>query len=393
MLKALWRKRRGTLVVLAVLAAAMAWGWLAVRAVPDTFQHVWPAPAPVSAAEGEKPQNSWLRQTRYAAEGLSTPLDGACEGGSLYAVAQPAAVGVEDGKSVSARLVGVEKSYFQLHEPVLLNGRQLYPDECTYGERAAMVDEQLAVALFQYAEPLGEKLVLDGQAYRIVGVIKAGKQVGDGVDYALYVPLRALEKSGVALTAMVYEARPVKGAGGWPAFQAEAAKLGQGTTVSLVKEKMNAAMPLRLLVCLCLGAAALHGVKGMNRAFGRFAARWRERIQEQYAARLLGWALWRCLLLLAGYAACAAALAGVFVKLVEPVYTFPEWVPAILVEPKDIQTAFWNVWQTPATVAEYRMPQLIRLRFLRELLGWCAGLAGLLLGSLWGRLAAMLERR
>ena len=390
MLKALWRKRRGTLVMLAILAAAMAWGWLAVRAVPDTFQHVWPAPAPVSAAEGEKPQNSWLRQTRYAAEGLSTPLDGACEGGALYAVAQPAAVGVEDGKSVSARLVGVEKSYFQLHEPVLLNGRQLYPDECTYGERVAMVDEQLAVALFQYAEPLGEKLVLDGQAYRIVGVIKAGKQVGDGVDYALYVPLRALEKSGVTLTAMVYEARPVKGAGGWPVFQAEAAKLGEGTTVSLVKEKMNAAMPLRLLVCLCLGAAALYGVKGMNWAF---AARWRERIQEQYATRLLGWALWRCLLLLVGYAACAAALAGVFVKLVEPVYTFPEWVPAVLVEPKDIQTAFWNVWQTPATVAEYRMPQLIRLRFLRELLGWCAGLAGLLLGSLWGRLTAMLERR
>lgn len=280
-----------------------------------------PPPRRVSAAEGEKAQNSWLRQTRYAAGELSTPLDGACEGGTLYAVAQPAAVSIEDGKSVSARLVGVEKGYFQLHEPVLLNGRQLYPDECTYGERVAMVDEQLAVALFQYAEPLGEKLVLDGQAYRIVGVVKAHKQVGDGVDYALYVPLRALEKSGVPLTAMVYEARPVKGAGGWPAFQAEAVKLGEGTTVSLVKEKMNAAMPLRMLICLGLGAVALYGVRGMNRAFGRFVARWRERIQEQYAARLLGWALWRGLLLLlglrrvrggAGGGVCKACGAGVY---------------------------------------------------------------------------------
>lgn len=54
-----------------------------------------------------------------------------------------------------------------------------YPDECIYGERVALVDEQLAVALFQYAEPLGEEIEVAGQRYRIVGVIKAGKRVGD----------------------------------------------------------------------------------------------------------------------------------------------------------------------------------------------------------------------
>ena len=79
-------------------------------------------------------------------------------------------------------------------------------------------------------------------------------------------------------------------------------------------------------------------------------------------------------------------LARLFVLLVEPVYTFPEWVPAILVEPKDIQAAFWNVWQKPAAAAEWRTPELLRLRFYRELMGWSAGAAALLTGSLWGRL-------
>ena len=312
---------------------------------------------------------------------------------TLYVLSQPASVSIPDGgKSVSARLVGVEESWFYLKSPVLLNGRQLYPDECVYGERVAMVDEQLAVALFQYAEPLGEEIEIGGQRYRIVGVIKAGKRVGDQMDYSLYVPLRSLEDTSVALTALVYEARPVQGAGGWSAFQTASQKLGEGTTISLVKERMNAAMPLRILFTLLGMAMALWGVRWMNRRSARFAAAYHDRLQTQYAARLVGFAAVRLLLLALGYLACAAALAWLFTQLVAPVYTFPEWVPAVLVEPKDIQTAFWNVWQTSATVVEYRTPELLRLRFLREVMAWSCGAVALLLGSLAGAGGVLFKR-
>ena len=312
---------------------------------------------------------------------------------TLYALSQPASVSIPDGgKSVSARLVGVEESWFYLKSPVLLNGRQLYPDECVYGERVAMVEEQLAVALFQYAEPLGEEIEIGGQRYRIVGVIKAGKRVGDQMDYSLYVPLRSLEDTSVALTALVYEARPVQGAGGWSAFQTASQKLGEGTTISLVKERMNAAMPLRILFTLLGMAMALWGVRWMNRRSARFSAAYHDRLQTQYAARLVGFAAVRLLLLALGYLACAAALAWLFTRLVEPVYTFPEWVPAVLVEPKDIQTAFWNVWQTSATVVEYRTPELLRLRFLREVMAWSCGAVALLLGSLAGAGGVLFKR-
>ena len=351
MLKAFCKRRRGTLVLLVIALAVMAFAWINIQAVPGTFQHVYAAPQPAAAAEGEKETNSGLREARLKIRELETELEGACEDATLYALAQPAAVSIPDGgKSVSARLVGVEESWFYLKSPLLLNGRLLYPDECIYGERVALIDEQLAVALFQYAEPLGEEIEISGQRFRIVGVLKAGKRVGDQMDYSLYVPLRSLEGTSVALTALVYEARPVQGAGGWSAFQTASQKLGDGTTISLVKERMNAAMPMRMLFTLLGMALALSGIRWMNQRSARFAAAYRERLQTQYAAKMVGFAAGRLLLLALGYLVCAAVLAWLFTRLVEPVYTFPEWVPAVLVEPKDIQTAFWNVWQYSATV-------------------------------------------
>ncbi len=384
MLKQLWKRRRGSLIGLALCAVVIGYAYFSIQAVPASFQHLWAPPAQAAPSEGASPVNSGLREVRYQVSKLDTTLDGACEHGALYTVAQPVALSAAEGRSAQTRLVGVEKEWLELYEPVLLSGRQLYPDECIYGARVAMLDEQLAVALFQYAEPLGEHVELAGQKYRIVGIVKAQKRVGDQMDHSLYVPLRALDRSSVTLTALVYEARPVAGAGGWPAFQAAAAQLGAGTTISLVKERMNATMPLRLLLCLCGMAATLFLVRLMNRRTARFHARYRERLETEYASRLLGYAIGRAFLLFLGYAACAAVLALLFIQLVEPVYTFPEWVPAVLVEPKDIRTAFWNVWQTPATVLAYRTPQLLRLRFFHELMGWSCGAAALLLGSLWG---------
>lgn len=393
MLKAFCKRRRGTLVLLVIALAVMAFAWINIQAVPGTFQHVYAAPQPAAAAEGEKETNSGLREARLKIRELETELEGACEDATLYALAQPAAISIPDGgKSVSARLVGVEESWFYLKSPLLLNGRLLYPDECIYGERVALIDEQLAVALFQYAEPLGEEIEISGQRFRIVGVLKAGKRVGDQMDYSLYVPLRSLEDTSVALTALVYEARPVQGAGGWSAFQTASQKLGDGTTISLVKERMNAAMPMRMLFTLLGMALAMSGIRWMNQRSARFAAAYRERLQTQYAAKMVGFAAGRLLLLALGYLVCAAVLAWLFTRLVEPVYTFPEWVPAVLVEPKDIQTAFWNVWQTSATVVEYRTPELLRLRFLREVMAWSCGAAALLIGSLAGAGSMLFKR-
>ena len=111
------------------------------------------------------------------------------------------------------------------------------------------------------------------------------------------------------------------------------------------------------------------------------------RLMDAYALRLTWWLGWRMALLLVGYAVCAWALAQAFMGFVAPVYTFPEWVPKVLVEPADISAAFWNVWQSQAAVRELRTPELLRLRFMREVCAWATGALALWLGMLWGRLS------
>ena len=46
MLKAFCKRRKGTLVLLVIALAAMAFAWVNIQAVPGTFQHVYAAPSP-----------------------------------------------------------------------------------------------------------------------------------------------------------------------------------------------------------------------------------------------------------------------------------------------------------------------------------------------------------
>lgn len=381
-MKALCKARRGTLILLAVAVAAMLWCHAESLRVPAHFQRAFlpETSVTVSADNGaDATPDNGLRAARLAARELTEQLKDSCASATLYAVQEPSPLSTEDGRTAGARLIGMEAGYYGVAPFTLYCGRLIYPDEFDQGAHVALVDEQLAVALFQYAEPLEQEITLGDIAYRIVGVLRASRQVGTQTDYKMYVPYRSLEDSAQAFTSLVYEAAPLAGAGGWVSFQSAVGSLGQtGTTVSLGKERMNASMPQRALLCLVGMVFALTMIRLVTRAVKRVAQQYRERLVNQYAIRLLPWLAARGALLAMAYAACAALLAALFMQLIAPVYTFPEWIPAVLVEPKDIQTAFWNVWHATAVVTEVRTEQLVRLRFLRELAGWSTGAAAFL---------------
>lgn len=386
-LRAILRERRGVLVLALVAAAVAAYAWFSAGQVRQTYQFVFDAPAQEAPDEEGTPVNAGLAELRRQARELTESLNNSCCAGALYAVAQPVAASAGEGAGVDARLTGIEETWYALESPTLIAGRLIYPDELERGERVAMVDESLAVALYHYAQPVGETVTLGGEEYRIVGVYRRGKRVGDQCDHSLVVPLGAMQNSQIALSAMVYEAVPISGTGGWPSFQSAVGALGKGTAVSLVKESMNATLCLRFL-CVAVGAAlGLLGVRLLNLAMTGLVRRYRLRLMDAYALRLTWWLGWRMALLLVGYAVCAWALAQAFMGFVAPVYTFPEWVPKVLVEPADISAAFWNVWQSQAAVRELRTPELLRLRFMREVCAWATGALALWLGMLWGRLS------
>ena len=92
------------------------------------------------------------------------------------------------------------------------------------------------------------------------------------------------------------------------------------------------------------------------------------------------------LLFILGYGVSAIFAALLMNYIIQPVYTFPEWIPTVLVEWKDIAKAFWNVWQDTAVMQELRTPEILRLRWLALLVQGCSAGAGVLLGILYGRM-------
>lgn len=386
------------LVALLLALAAALYALLSLGALPDTYQYLWPAPAPTqqTGADGAEAttENDGLRAARTGMEDLRETLAGACEPVALSAVLDGVSVVAdrEGAQASNARLTALDEVSQALMPPVLKTGRQIYPDEFQQGARVCMVNEKLAVALFNYAEPEGRSLILDGKKYRIVGITAEQRAVGDRLEYMLYVPFRAAEAGGLTFDALCLTARPVPGAGGWSAFEAATAGLNvKGTATSLPKEKMNAALPLRVLICLFGMMALWFAVRALNARATRTYLAYRDRLRGQYAVRLLPWLLVRAVPLLVGYAACAWLFAQVFMALVEPVYTFPEWIPKVLVEPKDIGEAFWNVWTKQAGLVEMRSPQLLRIRFYQLLMGWACGTMGIAGAMLAARMGVMMQ--
>ena len=154
-IKAFWKERGKLLFLLALAVAVIVYAAVELNGLPGVYQHVFLPGEQLAETEGGQPVNRYLRDLVDKKESADTALDGSCEPTTLYAVAQPATVETVEGENAaSARLVGLDENYLSVEPFALYTGRYFYPDEYTYGEKVALLDEQLAVALFQYAEPL-----------------------------------------------------------------------------------------------------------------------------------------------------------------------------------------------------------------------------------------------
>ncbi len=393
------KKRPVALIVFtALLAVLTAYAALSAMAVGDHYQYLFAPPAletppATEGAPAPEPINSGLTPLLTTAEKLKEELYATAPKGSLIAVldGQLATNDSEDAPlSEVTRVEAVTDGFFGLRDITLTSGRLLYPEELGRGEKVILLSESLAVKLFLYPNPIDRRVTIGTTAYRVVGVFAHGKQVGDRWDTLCYVPLPTLADTSLPIAALCYEAAPRSAAGSYAAFESAAqTSFGTGECISLHKKRVNALLPLRVMAFLFGGYGALLLMRLLNRRARLHLRRYRERLKNQYALRLIPWLTARALLLAAGYAVCIAVLAALFVLLIDPVYTFPEWVPAILVEPRDIATAFWNSWQLPATVLRYNTPQSYRITFFQTLLSWSA--AGLsVCCALW---LARLKRR
>lgn len=299
-----------------------------------------------------------------------------------------------DVESVAARVELMGENGLLLHPLFLREGRLFYPDELKNGEKVILLDEQLALALFNYPYPVGRELSLEGITYRVIGVVRHTKQVGDLTDYGAYVPLMSILDASVTLDALQVEAKPRKGTGASVSFQL-AEKWGSevigksGTYHDLGKESMGARLWLRVLLFVAGMTLCLRAIRWLNGKVAYYGKRYRQQLQHKYAIRLMPELIGVILLFAAGYGLSIGCLGLLMYYIIQPVYTFPEWIPTILVEWKDIGTAFWKVWQVPAVMVELRSPEILRLRWLDLLIKGCSAGAAVLLALRYARTRAL----
>ena len=381
-------------VLLIALAAALAFGAYEIEQVGDHLQYLVKAPALVeNSGENESDGGEKRRPNEGLKESLSS-LREVCAEEWATTMRRWTMGGVKETTTVEGndqqkpgRLSFIGEDGLEVHPLFLRYGRFFYPEELKNGEKVALLDEQLALDLFRVGDPLERKVVIEGIEYRVIGIVRHSKQVGDFWDYGAYVPLMSVLSAPVQLDALLVEAEPNPGVGASVSFESLVTNWRSGgSVIDLGKQGMAAGMWLRVLLFLIGMTATLRLIGLLNHAVSYYAKRYRQKLQVRYAIRLMPELLGMIALFALGYGAAALLAAGLMNYIIKPVYTFTEWIPAVLVEWSDIAAAFWKVWQPGATLSEMRTPELLRLRWLTLLVQGSSAGVGVLLALAYARL-------
>ena len=372
-------------VLLAAFAAALAFGAYSVSQVGNHLQYLIAPPHKLQTSGGEetpvKP-NEPVAQWYAALKDVAEEWDSTMEAWTLGGVMENASLSAEGG-GTQGRVTVMGENGTTLHPLQLRFGRNFFPEELRDGAHVIILDEQAALALFRISDPIDRKVTVQGVEYRVIGVARHRKQVGDLTDYGAYIPLMSVIDQDITLDALQVEAAPRIGVGASVSFSTVCGTWQQGgTVIDLGKEGMAATLWLRVLLCLAGATALLRLIGWLNGQVRSYAKQYRQQLQERYALSLMPQLARMILLFCLGYGGAAALAAVLMNVIIQPVYTFPEWIPAVLVEWEDIAAAFWKVWQTSATLREMRSPEILRLRYFTLLIQGCSAATGVLL-ALW----------
>jgi len=377
-------------VLLLGFVAALIFGAWEIEQVGNHLQYLIPAPAQLQPPASEE-ENRYDRPNRPIAEAverleaMSSEWDTTMERWTVGGVIEKTSLGC-DTQSASARVELVGKNGLLLHPLYLRQGRLFYPEEIEAGDRVIILDEQLALAMFRIAYPIGREVTLQGVSYRVIGIVRHQKRVGDLMDYGAYIPLNSVIGESVTVDALKVEAQPKSGVGASVSFKSVVQQWQpSGSLYDLGKEGMAAGLWLRVLLFVTGMTAVVRLIGWLNGRVRYYGKRYRARLQVRYAIHMLPELLGVIVLFVIGYGAAAGIAALLMNHIIEPVYIFPEWIPAVLVEWADIADAFWKVWQLPAVMTEMRTPEILRLRWLTLLVQGCSAAAAVLAGLRYAR--------
>ena len=335
--------------------------WEIARA-PDLLQYVVQA----DAEAGSEPP-SMLRQRIDLLENIVPALERAVSAHTLTGSAPQVLLSTEQTGAI-AGLRAVGRDHFVVYPALLLLGRFPNPEEIAQGERVMLLDEQLALALFRMADAIDRQVELQGDTYRVIGVLRSQRRVGDDADFYAHIPLAAAAAASLQLETLRLSAVPVPKGGAKIVFTEAAQQWSPGgSAYDLRRERVGATIWARFLACGAGFAALGSLIAKYARSIGALQARMRQKLEDQYITRLLPYLLFHILLRVIALAALAALAAALANLLLEPIQVFPEYVPDILVEPNEITKTFWNLRRAESAAITIRTPQVVRLLYFGQL--------------------------
>ena len=369
--------RRFTLFVLIVGALLLAYACIAVNLESDVLEYMFAADevSRETDAEGNSAFVSNLSAQIEAMADVREELRESVTAITLTGTAQQATFTLADGSMAAGTLHALGEDAFAVEPQFLRAGRLFYPEELKKGERVLLLDEQFALALYRMTDVVGREATFAGQTYRVVGVLRHSRRVGEIGEYAAYIPLKAAERDGVQLETLTLRALPVENSGAMTMFRSAAVRLSEkGSFYDLRQEKVGATMWARYLLCALAFALLYRLLMAWTAGVKQFMARIQARLRQAYLPRLLPWITGSCIWRAIALAAIALSAAWVFTQLVSPVYVYPDYVPAVLVEPEEILKTFWKVQGQRASGIVYRTVSAVRVDYFTGLCRWGAAL-------------------
>ena len=359
---------------------------LALLSVDPLLEYVVPAPDVQRVETGEDRQirlEAGLEPLMESREDVQEQLAEAVTALSVSGLKSGAEIsGGDQGEKAALRAVDLR--WLETCPKQLAAGRWMDSGELSRGAKVAVLDEDLAFALFGSEGAEGKEIEIGGAEYAVIGTVRHRRGVGEADEFSAYIPLATAAEQGIQLDTITMHALSAVPSGLDQSFtEAMRSAWGAGELHNLRKERMGGLLLTRML----LFAFGMALVFWLLRRFGAVVRRWRAQIaalrERNYARRWLGPALLRVfggilfgvMLLLAAYALLAFAI--------EPVYTFTEWVPESLVSLKALRAVFWDRAAHAARLINLRTLESVRIAFWGSIAR--TGAAALLLGLALGR--------
>ncbi len=105
-----------------------------------------------------------------------------------------AAVKFRDRRLPDMRVLGVTANYPELFSLDLVGGRFFVDSEARTSQNVAVVGWDIKDELFPHLDPVGREVTLNGQPYRVIGLVKKlGSTLGQPQDNRVYIPLQTFQ--------------------------------------------------------------------------------------------------------------------------------------------------------------------------------------------------------